>query len=108
MNTYTTKIEKKDEAGLKAFLSTKDVLFENMQYASFRAKGEGFVAVLYESGKFAASVPVLTSFNSLALSIQSVTTVAKVSFELFDLQGRRLTTEPKHGVYIRNGKKVVK
>ncbi len=52
MNTYTTKIEKKDEAGLKAFLSTKDVLFENMQYASFRAKGEGFVAVLYESGKF--------------------------------------------------------
>ena len=27
---------------------------------------------------------------------------------LFNLQGRRLTTEPKHGVYIRNGKKVVR
>ena len=27
---------------------------------------------------------------------------------LFDLQGRRLNAEPKHGVYIRNGKKVVK
>ena len=28
--------------------------------------------------------------------------------ETFDLQGRRLNAEPKHGVYIRNGKKVVK
>ena len=27
---------------------------------------------------------------------------------LFDLQGRRLNAEPKHGVYIKNGKKVVK
>ena len=27
---------------------------------------------------------------------------------LFDFQGRRLNAEPKHGVYIRNGKKVVK
>jgi hypothetical protein len=26
----------------------------------------------------------------------------------FDLQGRRLNTEPKHGVYIQNGKKVMK
>jgi len=28
--------------------------------------------------------------------------------EAFDLQGRRLNAEPKHGVYIKNGKKVVK
>ena len=27
---------------------------------------------------------------------------------LFDLQGRRLNTEPKHGVYIQNGKKVMR
>jgi hypothetical protein len=26
----------------------------------------------------------------------------------FDLQGRRLNKEPMHGVYIRNGKKVVR
>ena len=52
MNTYTTKIAKSEEASLKMFLSTKDVLFDSMQYATFRAKGNGFVAVLYESGKF--------------------------------------------------------
>ena len=27
---------------------------------------------------------------------------------LFDLQGRRLNTEPKHGVYIQNGRKVMR
>ena len=26
----------------------------------------------------------------------------------FDLQGRRLNTEPKHGMYIQNGKKVMR
>ena len=27
---------------------------------------------------------------------------------LFDLQGRRIQGSPKHGVYIQNGKKVMK
>ena len=40
-------------------------------------------------------------------SISSVTAKPNASV-LFDLQGRRLNAEPKHGVYIRNGKKVVK
>jgi hypothetical protein len=33
---------------------------------------------------------------------------SEVGSAIFDLQGRRLNAEPKHGVYIRNGKKVVK
>ena len=32
----------------------------------------------------------------------------KVRTDIFNLQGRRLNAEPKHGVYIKNGKKVVK
>jgi hypothetical protein len=32
----------------------------------------------------------------------------KARTDIFNLQGRRLNTEPKHGVYIKNGKKVVK
>ena len=63
---------------------------------------------LYESGKFAHSVPEFSSSSSIALSVRGVATVAKETFNLFDLQGRRLNAEPKHGVYIRNGKKVVK
>ena len=34
--------------------------------------------------------------------------VSNIHIPTFDLQGRRLNAEPKHGVYIRNGKKVVK
>lgn len=33
---------------------------------------------------------------------------SKSTSNLFDLQGRRIQGEPKHGVYIRNGKKVMK
>ena len=32
----------------------------------------------------------------------------KARTDIFNLQGRRLNAEPKHGVYIKNGKKVVK
>ena len=63
---------------------------------------------LYESGKFAHSVPEFSSSSSIALSVRGVATVAKETFNLFDLQGRRLNAEPIHGVYIKNGKKVVK
>lgn len=40
-------------------------------------------------------------------SVSSIKAISDASV-LFDLQGRRLNAEPKHGVYIRNGKKVVK
>ena len=40
-------------------------------------------------------------------NIRELTTTPAVS-PIFDLQGRRLATEPKHGVFIRKGKKVVK
>ena len=43
-----------------------------------------------------------------ASSIDSLKEDKKGLPTLFDLQGRRLNAEPKHGVYIRNGKKVVK
>ena len=39
--------------------------------------------------------------------ISQVTDMPVIS-PAFDLQGRRLNAEPKHGAYIRNGKKVVK
>ena len=34
--------------------------------------------------------------------------ISNIHIPIFDLQGRRLNAEPIHGVYIRNGKKVVK
>ena len=47
--------------------------------------------------------------NGGATGILPVKTIQPQSSPtLFDLQGRRLSAEPKHGVYIRNGKKVVK
>ena len=63
---------------------------------------------LYESGKFAVSVPDFSSSSSIVLSARGVTTTAIESFKLFDLQGRPVQGSPKHGVYIQNGKKVMK
>ena len=91
MNTYTTKIEKKDEACLKTFLSTKDVLFENMQYASFRAKGDGFVAVLYESGKF-----VLQGSNIDSVAHEIELNVLKKNMETI----QQTSGEDEQGVFV--------
>ena len=63
---------------------------------------------LYESGKFAASVPDFSSSSSIVLSARGVTTTAIESFKLFDLQGRPTQDSSKHGVYIQNGKKVMR
>ena len=41
-------------------------------------------------------------------SVTSSTERTAPQKELFDLQGRRLQGEPKHGVYIQNGKKVMR
>lgn len=63
---------------------------------------------LYESGKFAASVPDFSSSSSIVLSARGVTTTAIESFKFYDLQGRPIQDSSKHGVYIQNGKKVMK
>ena len=42
-----------------------------------------------------------------AAGLSNVTSTPAV-FPLFDLQGRRILGEPKHGVYIQNGKKVMR
>ena len=43
-----------------------------------------------------------------AVSIVSPATSENAPIESFDLQGRRLTQEPQRGVFIRDGRKVVK
>jgi hypothetical protein len=60
----------------------------------------------------AVSIPIIddNDYNSLIVagvgSSQSIGAATGPS--IVDLQGRRLNAEPKHGVYIKNGKKVVK
>ena len=62
---------------------------------------------MYESGAFAASIPDLASAG-YETTVRSVTTVVPDTFsEVYDLQGRRLSTKPPKGVYIQNGKKYV-
>ena len=41
-------------------------------------------------------------------SVSAPQTQVSTSEKLFDLQGRRILGEPKHGVYIQNGKKVIR
>ncbi|WP_294747293.1 hypothetical protein [uncultured Prevotella sp.] len=58
------------------------------------------------------SIPIVddNDYNSLVVAgVGSSQTVgAATDPSIVDLQGRRLNAEPKHGVYIKNGKKVVK
>ena len=46
-------------------------------------------------------------YEDLPSGIVSVDSEAKTDGPLFDLQGRRITTPPSKGIYIRNGKKVI-
>ena len=68
---------------------------------------------IWESGDFAHSVPDLADLGSLLIEdISSVGTVTTYNgkssrTETFDLQGRRLADEPRKGLYIRDGKKMV-
>ena len=63
---------------------------------------------LWESEEFAASVPDFVQLSDDETAIPNVaTTPAKVSSDIYDLQGRRLTSQPSKGVFIKNGKKVV-
>jgi len=62
----------------------------------------------YEDGKCIFTVG---DFQKSGINTNIKSAIIKqrqVSNTLFDLQGRRLNAEPKHGVYIKNGKKVVK
>ena len=63
---------------------------------------------LWESEEFAASLPDFVPLSDDETAIPNVaTTSAKVSSDIYDLQGRRLTSQPSKGVFIKNGKKVV-
>ena len=63
---------------------------------------------LWESEEFAASLPDFVPLSDDETAIPNVaTTSAKVSSDIYDLQGRRLTSQPSKGVFIQGGKKVV-
>ena len=51
MNSYTKKIEKSDFNKIKSFFEDINAEFSTQEYATFRAKVGGAVAVLYNSGK---------------------------------------------------------
>ena len=64
---------------------------------------------LYETGYFAASVPDLyfdESFDETTIQ-RIIPTKTKESLGIYDLSGRRVVN-PKRGLYIQGGKKVVK
>ena len=63
---------------------------------------------LWESEEFAASLPDFVPLSDDETAIPNVaTTPAKVSSDIYDLQGRHLTSQPSKGVFIKDGKKVV-
>lgn len=67
---------------------------------------------IWESGDFAASAPDLADLDSLIDDISSVAAVTgyngiSIRTGTFDLQGRRLADEPRKGLYISDGKKIV-
>ena len=51
MNTYTEKVQENDIEKLKGYFKQKNAEFDSLPYALFRAKGNGFNAVLYKSLK---------------------------------------------------------
>ena len=54
------------------------------------------------------SLPDFVPLSDDETAIPNVaTTPAKVSSDIYDLQGRHLTSQPSKGVFIKNGKKVV-
>jgi hypothetical protein len=49
-----------------------------------------------------------TVLNDMPTSIAEVEKRPLVDAPLYDLQGRRVDAEPQKGIYIRNGRKVVR
>ena len=61
---------------------------------------------LQESGNYAYSIPDLTSVNNTYTIIPNITTAkTDASTDIYDLQGRKLTSKPAKGIYIQQGKK---
>lgn len=64
---------------------------------------------LYESGVFAASVPDLAANGLIDITeVRSFNSApTDESSDIYDLSGRKQTTKPQKGIYIRDGKKVM-
>lgn len=62
---------------------------------------------LYESGDFEDVIADFAEGGSLnGIIVRSITTAQKgASSEIYDLQGRKLTSKPAKGIYIQQGKK---
>lgn len=52
MNIYTNKFNAQQADKVKEFFETKKAVFSQLQYARWRATGSGYIAALYNSGKF--------------------------------------------------------
>jgi hypothetical protein len=65
---------------------------------------------LAESGDFASAEPDLmgTAYLDYETAVRSIRTASVNAQSFFDLQGRRLSGKPAKGVYIQNGRKVLK
>lgn len=65
---------------------------------------------LAESGDFASAEPDLmgTAYLDYETAVRSIRTASVNAQSFFDLQGRRLSGKPAKGVYIENGRKVLK
>ena len=61
---------------------------------------------IYESGDFVASEPALAGSTFLYSTIRNVSpATTEKSSEIYDLQGRKLTSKPSSGIYIHRGQK---
>lgn len=61
-----------------------------------------------QDGKLLASYEDFTHYSTSEISTIPQYSGKNANPHIYDLQGRRLTTEPKHGVYIKGGKLRVK
>lgn len=52
MNIYTNKFNPQQATKVKEFFEIKNIVFSPLQYAKWRASGNGYIAALYNSGKF--------------------------------------------------------
>jgi hypothetical protein len=80
---------------------------ENIGVAFYKLRAQGTIGankayLIYSSTNARESF----SFSNISNGIESITSDMKSSHQVFDLQGRRVI-QPKSGVYIMDGKKVV-
>ena len=67
---------------------------------------------MFESGDFAYSYPDLAGMGTEANDPSTIRSIISATTEesskIYDLQGRRIQGEPQKGLYIQNGKKIMK